>query len=100
MIQWKSNHTGFKEQIVSESNPISTVKSIGSNHVVGSQNNVEAYSLDLSQEDLMLKNRQAVSSWIKSDINCGDDSLVSRTLQAKGSKVNRFDLDSAEGFSS
>ncbi|MEJ6482796.1 two-component system response regulator [Nostoc punctiforme UO1] len=93
MIQWKSNHTGFKEQIVSESNPISTVKSIGSNHVVGSQNNVEAYSLDLSQEDLMLENRQAVSSWIKSDINCGDDSLLSRTLQAKGSKVNRFDLD-------
>ncbi|ACC79643.1 response regulator [Nostoc punctiforme] len=93
MIQWKSNHTGFTEQIVSESNPISTVKSIGSNHVVESQNNVEAYSLGLSQEDLMLENRQAVSSWIKSDINCGDDSLVSRTLQAKGSKVNRFDLD-------
>lgn len=92
-IQWKSNHTGFTEQIVSESNPISTVKSIGSNHVVESQNNVEAYSLGLSQEDLMLENRQAVSSWIKSDINCGDDSLVSRTLQAKGSKVNRFDLD-------
>ncbi|MBD2509178.1 MULTISPECIES: two-component system response regulator [unclassified Nostoc] len=93
MIQWKSNHTDFTEQIVSESNPISTVKSIGSNHVVGSQNNVEAYSLGLSQEDLMLEDSQAVSSWIKSDINCGDDSLVSRTLQVKGSKVNGFDLD-------
>ncbi|MBE8988241.1 HD domain-containing phosphohydrolase [Nostoc sp. LEGE 12450] len=93
MIQWKSNHTGFTEQIVSESNPISTVKSIGSNHVVGSQNNVEAYSLGLSQKDLMLKDSQAVSSWIKSDINCGNDSLVSRTLQVKGSKVNGFDLD-------
>ncbi|QKQ74309.1 two-component system response regulator [Nostoc sp. TCL240-02] len=93
MIQWKSNHTGFTEQIVSESNPISTVKSIGSNHVVGSQNNVEAYSLGLSQEDLILEDRQAVSSWIKSDINCGNDSLVSRTLQTKGSKVNGFDFD-------
>lgn len=93
MIQWKSNHTDFTEQIVSGSKPTNTVKSIGSNHSVGSQNNVEAYSLGLSQQDLMLKDKQAMSSWIKSDINYGDDSLVSRTLQAKGSKVNGFDLD-------
>ena len=93
MIQWKSNHIGFTEQIVSGSNTISTVKSIGSNHVVGSQNNVEAYSLGLSQEELMLKDRQPVSSWIKVDVNCGKDSSVYRTLQAKGSKVNGFDLD-------
>ncbi|MBC6432090.1 two-component system response regulator [Nostoc sp. HG1] len=65
----------------------------GSNHAVGSQNNLEAYSLGLSQEELMLEHSQAVSSWIKVDVNCGDDSLVSRTLQAKGSKVNGFDLD-------
>ncbi|MEH2265161.1 two-component system response regulator [Nostoc sp.] len=93
MIQWKSNHTDFTEQIVSGSKPSSTEKSIGSNHAVGSQNDVEAYSLGLSQQDLMLEDRQAMSSWIKSDINYGDDSLVSRTLQAKGSKVNGFDLD-------
>jgi putative two-component system response regulator len=93
VIQWKSTHTGFIEQIVSESNPVSTIKSIGSNHVIGSQNNVEAYSLGLYQKDLMLEDNQAGSSWIKSDINCSDDSLVSRRLQAKGSKVNRFDLD-------
>ncbi|MEH2212446.1 response regulator [Nostoc sp.] len=92
MIQWKSNHTGFTEKIVNGSNPISTVKSIGSNHAVKSQN-AEGYSLGLSQGDLMLEDRQAMSSWIKSDVNCDDDSLVSRTLQAKGSKVNGFDLD-------
>jgi len=93
VIHRKSNHTGFTEEIVSGPNPISKVKSIGSNHAVKSQNNVEAYSLGLSQEDLMLKENQAVSSWIKVDVNCGDNSLVSRTLQAKGSKVNGFDLD-------
>ncbi|MBG1265755.1 response regulator [Nostoc sp. WHI] len=67
------------------------MKSIDSNHAVGSQN-IEGYSLGLSQ-DLMLGNRQAVSSWMKADVNCGGDSLVSRTLQAKGSEVNEFDLD-------
>lgn len=92
MIQWKSNHTGFTEQIVSGSNPINRVKSIGSNHAVGSQN-AEGYSLGLSQQDLMLEDSQGVSCRIKADVNCGDDSLVSRTLQAKGSKVNEFDLD-------
>jgi putative two-component system response regulator len=93
VIQWKSNHTGFTEKIVSGSNPVSKVKSTGSNHAVGSQN-AEGYSLGLSQEDLMLEDSQEVSSWIKGDVNYGNDSLVSRTLQeAKGSKVNGFDLD-------
>ncbi len=68
------------------------MKSIGSNHAVGSQN-IEGYSLGLSQEDFMLEDSQAVSSWIKTDVNCNYDSLVSKTLQAKGSKVNGFDLD-------
>jgi putative two-component system response regulator len=47
VIQWKSNHTGFTEQIVSGQNPTSTVKSIGSTHTVGLQNNVEACSFAL-----------------------------------------------------
>ncbi|MEH2065614.1 MAG: two-component system response regulator [Nostoc sp.] len=91
MIEWKSNHTGLTEQIASGSNPISAVNSIGSNHAVGSPN--AESSLGLSQEDLMLEDRPAVSSWIKTDVNYGNNSLVSRTLQAKGSKVNGFDLD-------
>ncbi|WP_392536056.1 HD domain-containing phosphohydrolase [Nostoc sp. C117] len=91
-MQWKSNHRGCTEQIVNGSNPLSKVKSIGSNHAVGSQN-IEGYSLGLSQEDFMLEDSQAVSSWIKTDVNCNYDSLVSKTLQAKGSKVNGFDLD-------
>ncbi|MEH1910006.1 two-component system response regulator [Nostoc sp.] len=60
----------------------------GSNHAVGSQN-TEGYSL----KELMLEDSQAASFWIKADVNYGDNSLVSGTLQAKGSKVNRFDLD-------
>ncbi|MEH2378465.1 MAG: two-component system response regulator [Nostoc sp.] len=60
----------------------------GSNHAVGSEN-TEGYSL----KELMLEDSQAVSSWIKADVNCGDNSLLSGTLQAKGSKVNGFDLD-------
>lgn len=60
----------------------------GSNYAVGSEN-TEGYSL----KELMLEDSQAVSSWIKADVNCGDNSLVSGTLQAKGSKVNGFDLD-------
>ncbi|WP_414570158.1 two-component system response regulator [Nostoc sp. CCY 9925] len=92
MIKWKSNHRGFTEEIDNGSNPLSKVKSIGSNHAVGSQN-IEGYSLGLSQEDLMLEDDQAVSSWMKTDVNCNQDSLVSKTLQAKGSKVNGFDLD-------
>ena len=84
--------TDSTEQNVSGSNPLNTVNSISSNHALGSQN-LEGYSLGLSQEDLMLEQKQAVSSWIKPDINSGYDSLVSRTLQAKGSKVNGFDLE-------
>ncbi|MBW4687641.1 MAG: two-component system response regulator [Komarekiella atlantica HA4396-MV6] len=91
MIQWKSNHTGSTEQIISGSNPLSQVKSIGLNHAVELQN-VEGYSLGLSKEDLMLEDTQAVSSWIKADVN-GGDSLVSRTLQTKGSKLNGFDSE-------
>ncbi len=91
MIQWKSNNTGLTEQIVNGSNPISTVKSIDSNHALGSQN--AEGSLDLSEEDLMLENRQEDAASIKADVNCDDASLVSKILQAKGSKVNGFDLD-------
>jgi putative two-component system response regulator len=92
VTKWKPNHRGFREEIVNGSNPLSKVKSIGSNHAVGSQN-IEGYSLGLSQEDLMLEDGQAVSSWMKNDVNLDRDSLVSKTLQAKGSKVNGFDLD-------
>jgi putative two-component system response regulator len=91
VIQWKSNNTGLTEQIVNGSNPISTVKSIDSNHALGSQN--AEGSLDLSEEDLMLENRQEDAASIKADVNCDDASLVSKILQAKGSKVNGFDLD-------
>ncbi|MEH2068388.1 MAG: two-component system response regulator [Nostoc sp.] len=75
--------------MVNGSNPLSKVKSIGSNHTVRSQN-IEGYSLGLSQEHLMLEDSQAASSWMKT---CNQDSLVSKTLQPKASKVNGFDLD-------
>ena len=51
------------------------------------------YSLGLSRGNLMLEEIQAASSWMKPHVDCGNDSLVSRTLQAKGSKVNGFDSD-------
>ncbi|MCC5614735.1 two-component system response regulator [Nostoc sp. CHAB 5836] len=91
MIEWK-NDTAFSEKIISGSNAISTVKSIDSTHAVGSPK-VEDYSLDLSQKDLIIEDRQAVSSWMKADLNWGDDSMVSRILQAKDSEGNGFDLD-------
>ncbi|MBW4615080.1 MAG: two-component system response regulator [Desmonostoc vinosum HA7617-LM4] len=88
MIQGKFPNTGFIEPIISESDSPSKVKSIGSNHATGLQDS----SLDLSEENLMLKDTQAVSSWMKPDVD-GGDSLVSRTLQADGSKVSDFDSD-------
>jgi putative two-component system response regulator len=91
VIQWK-NDTAFPEEIINGSNPISTVKSIDSTHAVESQK-VEDYSLDLSQKNLIIEDRQAVSSWMKADLNWGDDSMISRTPQAQDSEGNGFDLD-------
>jgi putative two-component system response regulator len=92
VTKWKSNHRGLRTETVNGFNPLSKVKSIGSNHTVGSQN-IEGYSLGLSQEDLILEDDQPASSWMKNDVNFDRGSLVSKILQAKGSKVNGFDLD-------
>ncbi|WP_235526261.1 response regulator [Nostoc piscinale] len=48
------------------------------------------YPLNLSQQEVMIEQGQTESSWSKSEINSGYNSLLSRNLQAKGSKVNCF----------
>ncbi len=97
MIQWKSKDTGSNQIIVSGSNPSSNkMKSIDSNQAVELQS-VEVYSLGLSKGEFMLEQTPALPSWMKShNVNYNDDSLVSRTLQAQGSKVNDTDSDLAK----
>jgi putative two-component system response regulator len=92
VIQWSFKRKDSTEQNVSGSNSLKKVNSIGSNHALGLQN-IEGYSLDLSKEDLMVEESQAMPPRMKPDINCAYDSVVSRTLQAKGSKLNGFDFD-------
>ena len=92
MSQWKSKYIGYSEQIVSGLNPSNNVNGIGSNHALG-LNKAEGYSLSLSEQKVMAKETEVLSSWMNPDIKKTENSLVSTTLQAKGSNVNGFDCD-------
>ncbi|MGI8500015.1 MAG: response regulator [Hassallia sp.] len=92
MTQWKSKYIGSTEQIVSGLNPSTNVNGIGSNHALG-LNKAKDNSLSLSEQNVMAEETEALSSWMNPGINKTKHSLVSTTLQAKGSNVNGFDCD-------
>lgn len=97
MIQWKFKDTGSNQIIVNGSHPSSNkMKSIDSNHGVELQS-VEVNSLGASKGDFMREQTPALPSWmIPNNVNYHDDSLVSRTPQSQGSKVNGIDSDLAK----
>ncbi len=93
MIQWKSKYIGSTEQIVSGLNPSNNVNGIiASNHALA-LNKTEGNSLSLSEQKVMAKETETLSFWMNLDVNKTENSLVSTTLQAKGSNVNGFDCD-------
>ena len=93
MIQWKSKYIGFTEQIVSGLNPSNNINGIiGSNHILA-LNKIQANSLSLSKQKVMAKETETLSSWMAVDVKKTENSLVSTTLQAKGSNVNGFDCE-------
>ncbi|MBH8574111.1 two-component system response regulator [Nostocaceae cyanobacterium CENA369] len=92
MIQWSSKSPDSTEQNIVGSNRLNAVNSINSNNALGLQN-LEGYSLGLSKESFSPEQKQVEPCWIKPDINSGYNSLISGTLQAKGSKVNGFDSE-------
>ncbi|MBW4567927.1 MAG: two-component system response regulator [Tolypothrix carrinoi HA7290-LM1] len=92
MTQWKSKYTAKGEQIVSGLNPSNNVNGIGSNHALA-LNKAEGNSLSLSEQNVMAEETEVLSSWMNPDVNTSNNSLVSRTRQAKGSTVNGFDCD-------
>ena len=92
MTQWKSKCIGSIEKIVSELNPSNNFNGIGSNHALG-LNKAEDYSFSLSEQKVMAEETEVLPSWMNADVNKTQNSLVSITLQAKGSTVNGFDCD-------
>ncbi|MBW4559668.1 MAG: two-component system response regulator [Mojavia pulchra JT2-VF2] len=93
MNKWNPKHIGSTTPIDSGLDPLNKVKIIGSNDALELQK-LEGHSLDLSKGESMFEATPALSSWMKDkNINSDDDSLNSRTLQAKCTKVNRFDSD-------
>ncbi|MBE9049998.1 two-component system response regulator [Nostocales cyanobacterium LEGE 11386] len=94
MISWSSNCTDPTKEDFDGSNPLKQIISIDYHHPLEWQN-LKSYPLGLSQEEQSLENMQVVPAWMKIDINYGYDSLISRTLQTKGSTVvNGFDSES------
>ncbi|MBW4555424.1 MAG: two-component system response regulator [Trichormus sp. ATA11-4-KO1] len=94
MISWSSNCTDPTKEDFDGSNPLKQIISIDYHHPLEWQN-LKSYPLGLSQEEQSLENMQVVPAWMKIDINYSYDSLISRTLQTKGSTVvNGFDSES------
>ncbi|BAY16465.1 response regulator receiver modulated metal dependent phosphohydrolase [Nostoc sp. HK-01] len=89
MIYWSANSTNSNQQSLSGSNPKKKVHSGNANNEL-EWRDLEDYPLNLSQQEVMIEEGKAGSSWGKSEINSGYNSLLSRTLQVKGSKVNCF----------
>jgi putative two-component system response regulator len=88
VIHWSSKLTNSNEQSLNGSNPIKNLN-VDANHSLELDN----YQISLSQEEI-LEQRQAGSSWRNPEIKTGfNSSLLSRTLQCKGSKVNGFDAE-------
>ncbi len=94
VISWSSNCTDPTKEDFDGSNPLKQIISIDYHHPLEWQN-LKSYPLGLSQEEQSLENMQVVPAWMKIDINYSYDSLISRTLQTKGSTVvNGFDSES------
>ncbi|QLE57475.1 two-component system response regulator [Nostoc sp. TCL26-01] len=92
MIQRSGDHPGSTEQSTSGSNPPRKLHNIGSNHVLGRQN-LQDYTQGLSKEDFLLTENKETTAWLNTEINSCCNSPISRTLQAKFSQVNGFDLE-------
>ncbi|MBE9004612.1 two-component system response regulator [Fortiea sp. LEGE XX443] len=92
MIHWSAKYTDSNQQSFSESSLIKKVNDINASHDLKFRD-LDDQPLKLSQQEVMLEQAQARSSWIKPEINYGYNSLLSKTLQAKSSKVNSFDIE-------
>ncbi|MCV3213405.1 two-component system response regulator [Plectonema radiosum NIES-515] len=92
MTQWKSKYIGSTEEIVSRLNPSSNLNGISSNQTLA-LNKAEGNSLSLSEQNVMAKETEVLTSWMNADVNRSDNSLISTRLQAKGSTVKGFDCD-------
>lgn len=84
MVQWKSNYTSSPEKMVSESNSLNKANPT----IVDS-----ALVFDLSKKDVVLEGTEDSPCLMNSSVNSICDSLVSRTVQAKGWIVNDSELD-------
>jgi putative two-component system response regulator len=92
VIQWKSKHIGSTEQNVSGLSPTGFLYHLGKNNAVRLHSS-KGYSNGATKQDVMHEVNEALPNWMNRSVNYGYDSLVSRTLKAKGSKVNGFDCD-------
>lgn len=94
MISWSSNFTDSTEGQLGGSNPSNKVNSIDSNQVLDLQN-LDAYPLGLTHQELLVEQKKLAPAWMKPDIHYGYDSLISRTLPTKASQVVKgFDSES------
>jgi len=84
VIHWSAKYTNSHQQSLNESN---TIKKVNNEMV---WKDLEDYPLNLSQPEVMIEQQQAGSSWSKPEMNSGYNSLLSKSLQTKGSKVNCF----------
>nr|WP_199332315.1 two-component system response regulator [Fischerella sp. FACHB-380] len=92
VIQWTSKFGGSTEESVGGLNHLNNVNNIDANYAVALPN-AENYSLDLSKQDLNVKQTGALSCWSKPCVNFGYNALESKIQPGKGSKVNGFDSD-------
>lgn len=94
MIKRSGKYTGSTEQNMSRSQPSSQLNKISSDHDPGLQE-VEDYSLDLSQEDFMITESQKATSWLKPEMSSGYERLISKKIQTTTSQIKSFDSESA-----
>jgi putative two-component system response regulator len=92
VIQWTSKVAGSTEANVGGLNHLNNVSNIGANDAVVLPN-ADNYYLDLSKQDLNVKQTGALSCWSKPCVNFGYNALESKIQPGKGSKVNGFDSD-------
>ncbi|MBD2455309.1 two-component system response regulator [Nostoc sp. FACHB-87] len=89
MIYWSANSTNSNQQSHSGTNTKKKLHTENANPEL-EWRDLGEYPLNLSQQEVMIEQGQTESSWSKSEINSGYNSLLSRNPQAKGSKVNCF----------
>jgi putative two-component system response regulator len=77
---------------MSGSQPLSQLNKISSDHDPGLQE-VEDYSLDLSQENFMITESQKATSWLKPELSSGYERLISKKIQNTTSQIKSFDSE-------